>query len=55
VVTVTSSRGAVSLPVHADTGVPRGSAAVLFNQPGPSVGTLIDAGSAVTDVRVERA
>jgi len=53
-VTVTSARGAVSLPVHPDTGVPKGSAAVLVNQPGPTIGALIDATKPVTEVRVER-
>ena len=55
VVTVTSASGAVSLPAHPDPGVPRGTAAVLFNQPGPPTGSLIDVTAAVTEVRVERA
>jgi NADH-quinone oxidoreductase subunit G len=51
-VTVSSARGSVTLPVHPDEGVPRGSAAVHVNQPGGDVGVLIDATQPVTDVRV---
>ncbi|HLT16620.1 MAG TPA: NADH-quinone oxidoreductase subunit NuoG [Acidimicrobiales bacterium] len=54
-VTLTAAAGALQLPAVPDAGVPRGSAAVLVNQPGPAVGTLVTAGEAVTDVRVERA
>jgi NADH-quinone oxidoreductase subunit G len=54
-VTITASSGSIKLPAVPDTGVPKGSAAVLVNQAGPVVGSLIDASSAVTDVRVERA
>jgi predicted molibdopterin-dependent oxidoreductase YjgC len=54
-VTITSAAGAIKLPAQPDTGVPKGSAAVLVNQPGPAVSTLIDASASVTDVRVERA
>jgi NADH-quinone oxidoreductase subunit G len=54
-VTLTAARGAIKLPAVPDAGVPRGSAAVLVNQPGPTVGTLVDATAPVTDVRVERA
>jgi hypothetical protein len=42
------------VPVRGDQGVPRGSAAMLVNQPGADVFALIDARAAVTDVRVER-
>ena len=54
-VTVTASTGSVSLVAHPDTGVPKGSAAVVANQPGPAIGSLIDAGAIVTDVRVAKA
>jgi NADH-quinone oxidoreductase subunit G len=54
-VTITAAAGAIKLPAQPDGGVPKGSAAVLVNQPGPVVGTLIDASAPVTDVRVERA
>jgi hypothetical protein len=39
--------------VVADDSVVRGSAWVPFNQPGPSIGELIDSADVVTDVRVE--
>jgi NADH-quinone oxidoreductase subunit G len=51
-VTVSSAKGSISLPVHADDGVPRGTAAVLVSQPGAQVTALIDATATVTDVRV---
>jgi NADH-quinone oxidoreductase subunit G len=51
-VTVSSAKGSISLPVHADDGVPRGTAAVLVSQPGAQVSALIDATATVTDVRV---
>ena len=54
-VTITASSGSIKLAAVPDSGVPKGSAAVLVNQAGPVVGTLIDASAAVTDVRVERA
>ncbi len=53
-VTVTSPRGAVTLPAHADAGVARGAAAVYVNQTGPSIGSILDAGSVVTEVRVAK-
>jgi anaerobic selenocysteine-containing dehydrogenase len=52
-VRVTSSRMALTLPVEADPGVPRGVAALAFGQPGPGAADLIDASSPVTDVRLE--
>jgi predicted molibdopterin-dependent oxidoreductase YjgC len=52
-VKVTSKRASMVFKVVADDTVVRGSAWVPFNQPGPSVGELIDAADAVTDVRVE--
>ncbi|MET0729057.1 MAG: NADH-quinone oxidoreductase subunit NuoG [Acidimicrobiales bacterium] len=54
-VIITAPGGTAALPAHPDDAVPRGSAAVLWAQDGPPVGALIQAGSAVTDVRVERA
>ena len=52
-VRVTSSRTSLVLVAEADLGVPRGTAALSFNQPGQGAADLIDATSAVTDVRVE--
>jgi len=46
-------RGQVAVPVHPSASVPRGSAFLRFNVPGASAAELIDAGSVVTDVRVE--
>ncbi len=51
-VNVSSARGSIALPVHPDQGVPRGTAAVLVNQPGADITALIDAAAPVTDVRV---
>ncbi|HWH34434.1 MAG TPA: NADH-quinone oxidoreductase subunit NuoG [Acidimicrobiales bacterium] len=50
---VTSSRGRVVLEAVADPGVPPGSVAVAFNQPGPGAADLIDGGKPVTEVRLE--
>ncbi|MGI9118764.1 MAG: molybdopterin oxidoreductase family protein, partial [Acidimicrobiales bacterium] len=50
---VTSSHGRVVLEVVADPGVPQGSAALAFNQPGPGAADLIDASRPVTEVRLE--
>jgi len=55
VVSVTSARGSLSMPVQPDTGVPKGAAAAYFNQPGPAIGALLDASQKVTEIRVERA
>ncbi len=54
-VSVTSAKGAVRSVVHPDAGVPRGSAAMLFNQPDADVSVLLDARAAAIDVRVARA
>jgi predicted molibdopterin-dependent oxidoreductase YjgC len=51
-VEVSSAAGTVSLPAEPDGGVPRGSASVYVNQPGPAVTALIDSSTPVTDVRV---
>ena len=52
-VKVTSKRASMVFTVVADDTVVRGSAWVPFNQPGPSIGELIDSSDVVTDVRVE--
>jgi anaerobic selenocysteine-containing dehydrogenase len=54
-VTVATPRASVRTVVQPNAGVPRGSAAMLFNQPDVDVGVLLDARAAVVDVRVERA
>jgi predicted molibdopterin-dependent oxidoreductase YjgC len=51
-VEVSSAAGTVSIAAQPDSGVPRGSAAVYVNQPGPAVTALIDSSTPVTDVRV---
>ncbi len=50
---VTSSQGRVVLEAMADAGVPQGSVAVAFNQPGPGAADLIDGDRPVTEVRLE--
>jgi NADH-quinone oxidoreductase subunit G len=50
---VTSSQGRVLLEAVADPGVPQGSVAVAFNQPGPGAADLIDGDHPVTEVRLE--
>ncbi len=52
-VKVTSRRASMVFKIVADDAVVRGSAWVPFNQPGPSIGELIDSTEVVTDVRVE--
>jgi NADH-quinone oxidoreductase subunit G len=52
-VKVTSKRASMVLQVVLDESVVRGSAWVPFNQPGPSIGELIDSAQPVTDVRLE--
>jgi len=50
----TSARGSAVFEVQADEGVPRGSAALTFNQPGEATASsLIDVIQPVTEVRVE--
>ena len=51
-VTISSGRGSVSLPAVPDDGVPRGTAAVVVNQPGAPVGALLDVSARIIDVRV---
>jgi NADH-quinone oxidoreductase subunit G len=48
-----SFRGGLVLPVDADPGVPRGSVAIAFNTPGEGAAELIEAGTAVTNVRMD--
>lgn len=50
---IISAKATVIMRVEADPSVLRGTVWVPFNQPGSSVGELIDATSAVTDVRIE--
>jgi NADH-quinone oxidoreductase subunit G len=50
-----SSRADLRAEIVADTGLPRGAAAVFFNQADLQAGLLIDATARVTDVRVETA
>jgi hypothetical protein len=52
-VRVSSNRTSLTLVAIADTGVPRGAAAIEFNLPGLGAADLIDAAQQVTDVRVE--
>ena len=52
-VRVFGSRTTLTMPVQADTGVPRGTARLVWNQPGDAASELLDSSSAVTDVRVE--
>ncbi len=52
-VRLSSSKADLTVEIAADAGVPRGSAAVYFNQPGLHAASLIDASAPVTDVRVE--
>jgi NADH-quinone oxidoreductase subunit G len=54
-VTVSSARASLRTQVLADAGVPRGSAAMVVNQPDVDALALVDSAAAVTDVRVERA
>ena len=53
-VQVTSPKATLALDLEIDAGVPRGCAAVRFNQPGVPVADLIDATERFTDVRIER-
>jgi NADH-quinone oxidoreductase subunit G len=53
-VQVTSPKTTLALDLEIDSGVPRGCAAVRFNQPGFPVAELIDATARFTDVRIER-
>ncbi len=52
-VSVTSRAGEARLATVADPDVPRGCAAVVFNQLGADPTPLIDLSQAVSDIRVE--
>jgi NADH-quinone oxidoreductase subunit G len=52
-VKVTSPRTTLTADAHASTLIPKGSAALTVNQPGPNPADLIDAAQDVTDVRIE--
>ncbi len=52
-VRVVSPRGTAVVTVEADPGVPRGSVAMGFNLPGEQAAELIDATSAITNVRLD--
>jgi hypothetical protein len=51
-VRVTGSRSTLTMSAVADAGVPRGTAQLMWNQPGDAA-DLIDVTAPVTDVRVE--
>jgi NADH-quinone oxidoreductase subunit G len=53
-VKVTSAKASAIMPLGVSQAVPRGLAWVPFNQPGSTVGAVIDAGAMVCDVRIER-
>jgi NADH-quinone oxidoreductase subunit G len=53
VVRVTSAHGQLELPVRADDAVMPGTAVLAWNLPERAAATLVDAGDAVTDLRVE--
>jgi NADH-quinone oxidoreductase subunit G len=53
-VRVATARGSVDAPAVSDGGVPKGTAAMVFNQANASAAALIDASTRVTAVRVER-
>jgi len=52
-VRATSARGSVEIAVQADPATHQGTAFIASNRRGPGVGDLVDAGEAVTDLRVE--
>ena len=52
-VRVTSSRTTLTLAAESDAGIPKGIAAITFDQPGSGAADLIDATAPVTDIRVE--
>jgi len=53
VVRITSAHGQLELPVRADDSVMPGTAVLAWNLPERPAATLVDAGDAVTDLRVE--
>ncbi|MBL8774895.1 MAG: NADH-quinone oxidoreductase subunit NuoG [Acidimicrobiales bacterium] len=52
-VRIRSAKGDVVVPAVADKALAAGTAALAFHQPGASAAALIDAGAAVTEVRIE--
>jgi predicted molibdopterin-dependent oxidoreductase YjgC len=52
-VRVTSAAGQMELPVRTDDGVAPGTASLPWNLPGQEAARLVDASTAVTDLRVE--
>jgi anaerobic selenocysteine-containing dehydrogenase len=52
-VKMTSPRATLTVEAHASTTIPKGSAALTVNQPGPDPADLIDATQPVTDIRIE--
>jgi NADH-quinone oxidoreductase subunit G len=54
-VRVSSPRATLVAEITADAGVPRGTGAMVFDQPDLCVADLIDASTVITDIRVETA
>jgi NADH-quinone oxidoreductase subunit G len=54
-VVLRSARASLTLPVHPDTGVPRGAVALVLNQADARVGDLIAADGPVTELHIETA
>ena len=52
-VSVSSPRATLMMPIHADAGVPRGSAAVVVNQADHQVTQLMNIDDVVTELRIE--
>jgi anaerobic selenocysteine-containing dehydrogenase len=52
---VRSSRTSLTLPVHPDSGVPRGAIALVVNQADVRVGDLVGVDGPVTELRIETA
>jgi NADH-quinone oxidoreductase subunit G len=52
-VKLSSARATIVATVKPDTSVRRGTVWIPFNQPGGTVGELIDCTAAITDVRIE--
>ncbi len=51
-VTVETRAGSFTVPARADAGVPKGAAHIPFRLPGFDAGSLIDAGVAISEIRV---
>ncbi len=54
-VVLRSARTSVTVPVHPDAGVPRGSVALVLNQVDARVGDLVSVDDAVSELRIEAA